>query len=301
LIVADFDKKTFNQAEWAEFEPQLWNWIKVNKRYILWITRTLNGGYHITFKAGIKANSLQNSLFWKGKSRGQLQWGDKYAVSGVSQGYQLFHPQQFLYLIGLIKRTPQPTLNRPKTIRSFNHLGLLMLRLRINLLDNSEPSEWQITFANFFAKQKNKRLNKRKEYTQYTLKEKFKKWAKRETPKFAPNFKTKIFESKSGNSDPPLSYLNKKLISKVSHFGKKMMILSKNQVERISFSSSSRDSQYWNIVGILDNQQPFYWLIDCAYRKKEGERILNAKEAEWVTINYQTWTDYLGRTANFIC
>ena len=295
LPIADFDRKTFNQAEWTEFEPQLWNWIKVNKRYILWITRTLNGGYHITFKAGIKANSLQNSLFWKGKSRGQLQWGDKYAVSGVSQGYQLFHPQQFLYLVGLIKRTPQPTLNRPKTIRSFNHLGLLMLRLRINLLDNSEPSEWQITIANFFANKKKNRL-KRKEYTEYTQKEKNQseqKWKHQ-------NFDILALKKKIGNSDPPLDSQIAKVVKKVSHFEVKMMISNNRYVENMSFFGGSRTSEYWNISLILEGNRRENFLVDFGHRPELRDKLLNKKVGDQIIASYQTLTNQFGHSANFI-
>jgi len=134
LPTLDFDKKTFTLKEWEIFQKTVFlPLIYQARNSLVWGEKTLNGGYHLVFKSKEALDSIQHSLWWNGKSRGQLQWKNKYTVLGISQGYEMFKPKLFLYENGQLKRKPNlEKLVDPQPINQI-FLTILLSQFRINL------------------------------------------------------------------------------------------------------------------------------------------------------------------------
>jgi len=283
----DFDRKNFTDQEWVFFEKKhLLPLIQKCQKQLIYVAKTKNGGYHLVFASKNSEASLAESLFWRRKFRGQLQWKSRYIVLGISQGYQLFHPKEFLHSKGLLKKEPNPTKLPDAKLITLRRLQTKLKQLKISLFKKTKN-----TFNHPSSVKTNNdySFNKRKEYTKYTLKEN------------RPD-SLNTFYSTLGATDPPPVVPNQKSEKAgkmVSVFGRKIQVLKSRCVERLSFFGGSRDVEIWNIDGIdLDNQQPIYFLADRAYRPISVNPLL-ANDKPYYLIDYQIMTDHRG-TANFI-
>jgi hypothetical protein len=63
------------------FEKEaLYPLIRKLRNHLVYVGRTLNKGYHLVLRSKALTPSLDNSLFWQGKSRGEFRAKGKYIV-----------------------------------------------------------------------------------------------------------------------------------------------------------------------------------------------------------------------------
>jgi len=309
LPTLDIDRKNFGSRKWKIFEKKvLPKLIFEARNYLAWIEKSLNGGYHLVFKSKEGFASIDKSFWWQGKNRGELRCQNVYTVLGISQGYEMFNPELFLYEKGLLKRKPSlKQITEPKPINQI-WLTILLSQFEINL---HKPSE-QI-HPLFSAKQQNHKLIKNIKFN-FNAREKSRQKVE---SIISEKQQEKIFsETKKDNSDPPSDYPSEK----VSEFSQKVnkktpksqkftfsaMAKDFREVERLSSSNSSRSNLFLNLT--LEYISPQLTLqkmnvlinIGSSHNSaKTWKRILDNR-GQPIELTIQTMTDHRG-TANFIC
>lgn len=277
----DFDRKNFTDQEWTIFEKKhLLPLIQKCQKQLIYVAKTKNGGYHLVFASKNSEASLAESLFWKRKFRGQLQWKSRYIVLAISQGYQLFHPKEFLHSQGLLKKEPNPTKLPDAKLITLRKLQTKLKQLKISLFKKTKKTFNHPSPPKQPQQRNDYSLNKRKEYTKYTLKEK-------------RPISLNTFYSTLGTIGPPVVPQQK--FSQIMQ----VQLLNYAFVSKLSSFGGSRDSEYYNLLLAVQNQKTLNCLVDSgpSYRQKGFHKIITGQTCQ---VQITTQTDERGSLANFL-